>query len=100
MNQNLNLNLSPAALLSAFRRYYPIAISVVTVGLVLYTGYQISQATSVAPDQAYLQTVKKKQKTVNLKANKKTLEALQQLQSAGNTTPHVNLGKNNPFSLD
>lgn len=100
MNLKANISLSSAQLLPLLNRSKRIIVLVVAVGLIGYTGYQISQITAVGPDEAYLTQATAKQKVPNLKSNKDTVQQLKTLHSAGDTSIPINPGKHNPFSLN
>jgi hypothetical protein len=105
MNMNMKLNLGSfdikriGLMLLGYRKLF---ITLAIVGLLGYTGYQISRITAVQPDKAYLDAKKEdKQAAVpNLRISKDVQERLRSLQSAGDTSIPVNVGKSNPFTLN
>ncbi len=99
-NLNLNLNLDPKAIARALGRYKNLAVILLVLALFGYTGYQISHIVGVQADQAYLEQQKAESKTTSLKINKDTIEQLKGLKSSGDTSIPVNIGKQNPFSLN
>lgn len=98
MNQAISLN--PKQLLAWLSRSRTILSVLVMVGLLGYTGYQISHITAVQPDQAYISVQQKTTKVPNLRVNKQVISQLKQLQSSGDTTIQVTTGKQDPFSLN
>jgi hypothetical protein len=97
--KNMKLNLDLKNILTVVSRYKRIVITLVIIGLMGYTGYQISRITSVQPDAAYLETRRAEAKAVSLKINKATQDKLRGLQSAGDTSVPTVSGKSNPFAF-
>lgn len=101
MNMNIDLkNINPKAVLAALARYRNLAVTLIVLALFGFTGYQISHIAGVQADQAYLTQQKNQRKTTSLKVNKNTIEQLKNLKSSGDTSIPVNVGKQNPFSLN
>ncbi len=98
MNANLHLDLKQLSPL--FLRYRASIATLIILGLVGYTGIQISRVTSVQPDQAYLQAQQSNTKTTTLRIDKQTLDQLRALKPAGDTNVPVTVGKENPFTLN
>lgn len=84
--------------LRTIARYRGLIVTLVVIGLVGFTAYQISLITSVQPDQPYLAAQKDGGGT-KLKLTPQIIENLQQLQPAGTGDVQIRPGKNNPFSL-
>jgi hypothetical protein len=99
LNSSLNFNLDPKQLLVVLNRYRKLLLTITIIGLLGYTGYQISQISAVQADQTYTQSKQKDSAVVNLRVNKNTLEQLQSLHPAGQSSTPVNVGKHDPFSL-
>lgn len=106
MNLNKGISLSslssinPKQILAVVAKYRLLITIIVITGLVGYTGFQISRIFAIQPDQAYVASQKEKAKATSLRVNKKTIQELQALQSAGDTSISVTPGKNDPFSIN
>lgn len=97
MNQDIStLNLK--LLLPWLRRSRKLITTLIILGLLGYSGYQISQITAIQPDQAYINTQAKANKVPSLRANKQVISQLKGLREPGDTTIQVTTGKQNPFS--
>ncbi len=83
----------------ALARYRGILTILVSIALIGFTAYQISQITSVQPDQAYLQSQKDTAGSVKLKATPAFVEKLRELKPATSNSVQVRSGKSNPFAL-
>jgi hypothetical protein len=99
LNTGLSLKLTPASLVRYLARHQRFLATLIILGLLGFTGYQISRIFGVQPDQAYLTEQQAKSKVPSLRINKATLSGLQSLQSAGSTNIPLSIGKQNPFSL-
>lgn len=100
LSQSITISdLNPKKLIPLAGRYKTLLTTLVVVGLIGFTGYQISQITSVEPDAAYLQAKEKESKTASLRIDKKTLDQVNQLDSSASTPAPANVGKSNPFSF-
>lgn len=99
MNLSMNLNLDPKQLMPVFKGTIRPLTIIIALGLIGYTGYQISQVTSVQPDTAYMEANRQNHKTPSLKINQDTLRQLKSLTPAGDTSIPVEAGKNDPFQL-
>lgn len=99
MNLSMNLSLDPKQLMPVFRGAIRPLTIMVALGLIGYTGYQISRVTSIQPDIAYMETNRQNHKTPSLKINQDTLRQLKSLVPAGDTSIPVEAGKNDPFQL-
>jgi hypothetical protein len=99
LNTNLSFKLDPTALLQFLAARRILVTIVVVVGLLGYTGYQISQIIAVQPDQAYISQQQGKAKTADLKVSKPIIAQLQQLQSPPIPAAPATIGTQNPFSL-
>jgi predicted negative regulator of RcsB-dependent stress response len=97
MNQDIStLNLK--LLIPWLRRSRKLITTLVILGLLGYSGYQISQITAVQPNQAYITTQTKANKVPSLHPNKQVLSQLKGLREPGDTTIQVTTGKQNPFA--
>ena len=100
LNMNISLsNLDPKILLPAIKRISGPLVTLLIIGLVGYTAYQISRITSVQPDAAYMEANRKDHKTTSLRINQETMRQLESLKAAGDTTVPVVTGKDDPFRL-
>jgi hypothetical protein len=99
INTSLNLKFNPAAVgryLARHQRFWSILI---VLGLLGFTGYQISRIFGVQPDQIYLSQQQSSAKVPSLRISKSTLSQLKALQPAGDISIPLNVGKQDPFSL-
>ncbi|HSX41468.1 MAG TPA: hypothetical protein VLF21_02460 [Candidatus Saccharimonadales bacterium] len=95
---NLKFEVKPEQFL-VLARYAGLITTVIAVGLIGYTTYQISQIAGAQPDQAYIKDQTDKLSAIKLKISAKTIKQLSELQSAGDTNIQINPGKADPFSL-
>lgn len=100
LNSSISLNISPSQILPLLNRYRGITVTLLTMAVIAYTGYQISQVTNVQPSQGYIAEKQASTKAAGLHVNRKVLAALHQLEPSSDTSVPIVLGSRNPFSLN
>ena len=94
MNMNLKLDLDIKKWLPLLRQLQPYVFGVALVGVFAYTALVVNTALNVKPSAAPAPTAKTAAK---ISFDKKTIEALKNLDVVAGTVPAGDLGTNDPF---
>ena len=97
MNKNLSLDINIKSIVKGLARLRLLAITLVVIGLVGYTLYQISLITAITPDETTLATEREKVDAARIKFDTQTIQAISR-QNQLTASPDIsNLGKSDPF---
>lgn len=98
MNMNLKLNVNPIAILSKLSRLRWLVITLIVVGTVGYTAFQIFYAVTVYPDPTTIEQKIEEANSQTVKLDKGALEAVKKLSRVPVQADTSNPGKADPFS--
>jgi hypothetical protein len=94
MNMNLKLSLNPKALMKALRLAQPYLFGAALVAVFAYTAYVVNGAMNVMPAP---RAADSGSSTTKITFDKKTIEALKNLDNVSGAVPAGALGSEDPF---